>query len=113
MTTTEAIKILREMNKWRRGEHPYDGETPETHRGMPYSPQEFGEAIDEVVERIEEYAPELAYNCHESENGECCGACDWEDSEDSRGNAICLNHNMPVYCGMVCDKFKKRINGDK
>lgn len=113
MTTSKAIAILREMNKWRRGEHPYDGETPETHRDMPYSPRVFGEAIDEVVRCIAECAPKFAYNYHESENDECCGACDWEDSEDTEGNAICLNHNMAIYCCMVCDTFKKRKNGSK
>lgn len=54
MTTTEAIKILRETNKWRRGEHPYDGETPEEHRDMPYSPRVFGEAIDALCDAAEE-----------------------------------------------------------
>ena len=46
MLINEAINICKEMQKWRRGEYPYDGEDPETHQVMPYSPKEFGEAID-------------------------------------------------------------------
>lgn len=46
MTPIEAINILEEMQKWRRGEDPYDGETPETHREMPYTAAQFGKAID-------------------------------------------------------------------
>lgn len=50
MTKEEATTILTEMQKWRRGLPPYDGETPDTHRDMPYSPKEFGEAIDTAIE---------------------------------------------------------------
>lgn len=52
LTIREAITILTEFNKWRRGEHPYDGETPETYRGCPYLPKEIGEAIDVAIERM-------------------------------------------------------------
>lgn len=52
MTVREAKTILTEMQKWRRGEAPYDGETPEDHREMPYSPKEFGQAIDVGIEAL-------------------------------------------------------------
>lgn len=41
-----AIKIVAEFQKWRRGESPYDGDTPETHRIFDYSPKVLGQAID-------------------------------------------------------------------
>jgi len=50
MTIRYAITILREMQRWRRGEGPYDKDEPTT---MPYSPKEFGEAIDVAIERME------------------------------------------------------------
>lgn len=43
-----AITILKEMNLWRRGEGKYDGVKP-----MPYSPEEFGEAIDFAIKYME------------------------------------------------------------
>lgn len=44
-----AIKIVTEYQKWRRGEPPYDGDTPETHRLFEYSPQVLGQAIDALL----------------------------------------------------------------
>lgn len=55
MTLREARTILLEMNKWRRGEPPYDGETPEEHRDMPYTPEQFGKAIEIGVYAIDEW----------------------------------------------------------
>lgn len=49
MQINKAIIVCKEMQKWRRGEVPYDGENPETHKAMPFSPQEFGEAIDSLI----------------------------------------------------------------
>lgn len=49
MTIYEASAILSEMQRWRRGLPPYDGDTPETYLRMPYTPEEFGEAIDTVL----------------------------------------------------------------
>lgn len=49
MTVREARAILCEMQKWRRGEPPYDGDTPETHRPMPHTGEEFGQAIDIAI----------------------------------------------------------------
>ena len=40
-----AIKIVAEFQKWRRGESPYDGDTPETHRLFDYSQKVLGQAI--------------------------------------------------------------------
>ena len=37
------------MQKWRRAQPPYDGDTPETHRKMPYSAETFGHAIDFAI----------------------------------------------------------------
>ena len=53
MKTEKALEILKEMQKWRRDEPPYDGENPQEHRQMPYSPEEFGEAIDVAIFEIE------------------------------------------------------------
>lgn len=53
MTVREAKGILVERQKWRRSEPPYDGETPETHRRMPYTAEEFGVAIDTAIESID------------------------------------------------------------
>lgn len=55
MTLRESLTILTEMQKWRRGLPPYDGETPEEHRDMPYTPKEFGQAIDVGIEAIEHW----------------------------------------------------------
>lgn len=44
-----AIKIVTEFQKWRRGESPYDGDTPETHRVFDYSQKVLGQAIDVLL----------------------------------------------------------------
>ena len=44
-----AIKIVAEYQKWRRGESPYDGDTPETHRVFDYSQKVLGQAIDTLL----------------------------------------------------------------
>lgn len=49
MTSEKAIEILREHNRWRRGEGEYD--QPGT--TLPYTPKEIGIAIDVVIEEIE------------------------------------------------------------
>ena len=54
MLINEAIKVCKEMQMWRRGEYPYDGEDPKTHQIMPYSPKEFGEAIDKLIRFAEQ-----------------------------------------------------------
>lgn len=50
MKLKQAIEICTEMQKWRRGEDKYDGETPVP---MPFSPTEFGEAIDTLIEKAQ------------------------------------------------------------
>lgn len=50
MTAQKAIEICKEMQKWRRGEEEYS--EPNT---MPYTPTEFGEAIDELINIAEIY----------------------------------------------------------
>lgn len=49
MSLDECINIAKEMQKWRKGEPPYDGITPEDYKPMPYSPKEFGDAIDSLI----------------------------------------------------------------
>ena len=49
MSLEECINIAKEMQKWRKGESPYDGITPEDYKPMPYSPKEFGDAIDSLI----------------------------------------------------------------
>jgi len=48
MTNQQALTILVEMQKWRRGDSPYD----EWGKGMPYTPYEFGLAIDYCIETL-------------------------------------------------------------
>lgn len=49
MSLEKCINVVKEMQKWRRGESPYDGITPEDYKPMPYSPKEFGDAIDSLI----------------------------------------------------------------
>lgn len=113
MTTSEAIEILREMNKWRRGEPPYDGETP---KDMPYSPQEFGEAIDIVCDYLsyddgsirDNAKPCAAYRYRQAKSEKCCGTCAESFNEDISGNCYCRQFEMTASVGMVCDEFKRR-----
>lgn len=48
MTNKEAQEILQEMQVWRRGLPPYDG----IHKNMPYTPHQFGEAIDTAIQAL-------------------------------------------------------------
>lgn len=52
MTNKEAQEILQEMQVWRRGLPPYDGIEPSTRKNMPYTPQQFGEAIDTAIQAL-------------------------------------------------------------
>lgn len=54
MDDKQAYKVLSEIQDWRRERPPYDGDTPETHRSMPYSPREFGKAIDAALKALKE-----------------------------------------------------------
>lgn len=58
MTTPEAIKIIKEMQKWRRGEEPYNA-VPST---MPHTPEQFGMAIDHALHCIESPATPATIN---------------------------------------------------
>jgi hypothetical protein len=51
MKTDEAIEILEEHNKWRRGDEPYEtgGE------GMPHNPKELGLAITHAIEHMKRF----------------------------------------------------------
>lgn len=48
MNEDNAIQIVEEFQKWRRGEKPYDYFPCE----MPYTPKEFGEAIDILLKMV-------------------------------------------------------------
>lgn len=48
MTREHAIEVLGIMQRWRRGEPPYD----DIKEGMPYSASEFGEAIDYAINHL-------------------------------------------------------------
>jgi hypothetical protein len=54
MDIKTAIKICKEHQKWRMEKPPYDGETPEKHRPMPYTAREYGIALDSVLKFAEE-----------------------------------------------------------
>jgi hypothetical protein len=49
MNHKDAIHILTEHNKWRRGQAPYDGLCPEYN----FKPREIGEAIDYAIAGLE------------------------------------------------------------
>ena len=49
----EAIVVLSEHNKWRRGEHPYDGDHPQP---MEITPKQLGLAIECVLKASSAYA---------------------------------------------------------
>lgn len=42
------------MQKWRREKPPYDGDTPDKHRPMPYTAKEYGIALDCLIKFAEE-----------------------------------------------------------
>lgn len=54
MSNQEALEILTEMQKWRRGEYEYgnDGE----YHTMPYKPKVYGEALDVAIEALKHNA---------------------------------------------------------
>ena len=54
MDIKKAIVICKEMQKWRREKPPYNGETPEKHRPMPYTAREYGIALDCLIKFAEE-----------------------------------------------------------
>lgn len=47
-----AIHVVEEMQRWRRERPPYDGDTPETHREMPYSAKGYGAALDIILKTV-------------------------------------------------------------
>lgn len=60
MELKQAIEICKEMQKWRRGEGIYDGETPAP---MPFTPETFGIAIDKLIEHAEGKIDPLLADC--------------------------------------------------
>lgn len=53
MDIKKALQIVKEFQKWRRGEKPYDGETPETHKRFDYSGKPLGEALDCIIKFVD------------------------------------------------------------
>lgn len=51
-----TAESLRDYQKWRRGEPPFDGDTPETHKGCPLSPYMLGRAEDIAIATLEAVA---------------------------------------------------------
>lgn len=49
MELSEAIKVCKEMQRWRRSEFPYDDDLVR----MPYSAKIYGEALDKLIEYAE------------------------------------------------------------
>ena len=60
MKLEDAINILTEMQKWRRAQPPYDGDTPFTIRKMPYSAETFGLAIDFAISSMKGMQQQLS-----------------------------------------------------
>lgn len=48
MNIEQCITILTQLNKWRRGDKPYENGGEE----LPYSGKELGEAIDFAIEEL-------------------------------------------------------------
>jgi hypothetical protein len=46
MNKEEALKIIVEMQRWRRGQSPYDCEQPVN---LPYTSKQYGEALDVAI----------------------------------------------------------------
>lgn len=53
MDIKKALVIVKEFQKYRRGEKPYDGETPETHKLFDYSGKTLGTALDCLIKFTE------------------------------------------------------------
>lgn len=59
MTPKEALEVLREFQKWRRGEGKYKwGETPSENEQLPYSSKEIGVALDVAIETLKKEVEE-------------------------------------------------------
>ena len=66
MSTPTPIEIVREMQLWRRAQGKYG--LDEYPPGMPFSPRQYGEAIDSVLRDAERYkALERAFEKHGNE----------------------------------------------
>lgn len=50
------MKVLHEMQKWRRGEYPYDDNGV---KGLPLEPGEFGKAIDVAIVELQKTIKQL------------------------------------------------------
>lgn len=50
MTKSQALNVLQEMQRWRRGEYPYNEDGG---KDMPYEPSEFGKAIEVAIKELQ------------------------------------------------------------
>lgn len=60
MKLKQATSICKEMQKWRRGEGIYDGESPAP---MPYTPETYGIALDKLIEHAEYKVDPMLAEC--------------------------------------------------
>jgi len=65
MNKEQVIKILTEMNKWRRGLSPYNEMHP-----VPYSSTVYGEALDSAIQFLSAGPGDSAKENQEQENYE-------------------------------------------
>ena len=67
MTKQQAIKILKDHNKWRRGDENYE----------MAQPKELGQAIDLIIEEFEGKQEKLCVKGHDLNKENCkeCGEC--------------------------------------
>lgn len=63
MSVEEALKVLIEFNKWRRGYVPYGwSEEPEKNLQMPYTPTDIGKALDVAISVLGEKTNEAIFD---------------------------------------------------
>lgn len=67
------IKIVKEFQLWRRGQGKYAGDVEPPDAEMPYSPAQYGEALDALIEMAERY--EALRKAHA--DGLCTGDFAW------------------------------------
>ena len=69
MHPSHACNVLREFNQWRRGEGDYAwDEHPEKNKSLPYTPAIIGQAIDTVVDIVENKCKEPDQEEHKTDD---------------------------------------------
>jgi hypothetical protein len=85
-----AVEILKEFNKWRRGEDAYGWyEEPEKNSQLPYTPAQIGVAIDTITTHVKQEfeMKQYAVTYRFIENGHECKAT-WGGGAVSKEAAI-------------------------